>query len=185
MSKRVNKVSSQILNWRWSLARLVWLTLLFAHAFWFARSLTNADALMATRASLFASIVFFFLKTVDARYLRVRWTRRSAISACLIVLLLHGGAIHRSMDEPLADFTPDGFWLLLPVALFTPVLGRLLCFGLYRWIAGRLARLAATVRSVKLHLYELLYACVRFALLDRRVFAPAPPRAPTRRHSFA
>ncbi len=156
-------------------ARTVWFAMFAMHAFWFVRSLGSADVLMATRLSLIAAIVLFALKAIDVSFLRVRWTRRSVVSACLIVLLLHGGAINRSLDA-----TADSFWLWLPVALTIPVIGRPACLGLYRWIVGQWARLAASLRGVLLQLHGFLYARIKTLLIKRYRRTQAPLRAPPR-----
>ena len=87
--------------------------------------------------ALTATMLFFVLKFVDVRALRLRSDRRSLVAMCVIVLLLHTGALDARIDATMA-----------PQCL-TVVMTTLLLAGLAR-VSGVLAatfrRATATVK---------------------------------------
>jgi hypothetical protein len=153
--------------------RTAWGTLSVSHAYWLAGTALSPTGSTSSAVLLALSLVFFLLKVLDVRCLRVPWNRRSILGALLVVVLLHARVVDRLMFEG----TPVE-WLALPIPMATSVVLRLVVIACVVLLAGVLfgCHGPSAVRRTWRYVLFVLGACSS----RKRVFALAcgPPRGP-------
>ncbi len=79
----------------WAVWRAAWLAALLSHAVWFYDRLGDDSR---SPLPLGLAILFFSLKLLDVRPLRITWTRRSVLAFVVVVALLHANVIAPQAD---------------------------------------------------------------------------------------
>ncbi len=157
------------------ICRLAWGGLLGAHAYWLGKALVSAEGSTSSPLLLGIALVFFLLKLLDVRHLRIQWSRRAVLCAILVVVLLHS----QVFDQALLDESVVA-WVALPVQLATSVALRFLVMAFFalllftkhddRGRAGmQAAQLYVSIAKAAISLRQRLY-----------VLATTPVRGPPR-----
>lgn len=143
------------------------------HAIWLVQSIGSASTSTTSQCLLFLAIVFFALKTIDLASLRFRCTRRALISALLVVVLLHVGAIDRALESEMG-LSP---WML-PVLASTAIACKLCRSTIIRRLAVRLALTLGHILSTWTRTFWHLRAGVLIRRHQHFLRALCSPRAP-------
>lgn len=128
-------------------------------------------------AGLCASAVFFVLKVIDLPWLRLKPGPRAAVTAVLIVALLHVGVVERTIQAE-TELSPARAGLVLFAGTVWPVEGLKRGLKLVPRVVA-LARSACTDRQLRGHVYcrqlweSVLQPAARFVIPSYR-----GPRAP-------
>jgi len=118
-------------RWAQVVLRTAWGTLFGAHAYWLAKTAVSPTGSTSSIILLALSLLFFLLKVVDVRFLRVPGDRRSILCASLVVVLLHARVIDRLVfDETRIE------WLALPVPMAVPAVLRFAVIAFVVLLAG-------------------------------------------------
>ena len=159
----------------WICRRSIWLAGLVSHGYWLAESLSNGSASIGSTGLLAATLILFLLKTIDVRFLRVRWTHRSVLAAVLIVLVAHIGVI-----SSVAASDSCGLFAWLPVESTLIVAAGKAARGALTVLVAA-AAIGALRRQAFFHVSCCQFAVTSLAVLQRRrVVSDLPTRAPPR-----